>query len=115
MEVTVSRASVSAGDDVDAPHGRRFTVADQTKLDELLSQIVGSGYLPAIHGGKSTWSVAASQPLAAVVQEWSRPKLLPMAQIGEAKLSNRLHFNYHAQIEPDVVYEVLLRLHLGTK
>jgi hypothetical protein len=111
MNIYVSRDSVAAGDDLDAPHGRSFSLPDGAPLGDVLSEIIQSGYLPRISGGHATWSVVSSIPLAIVAEEWPEPRLLPMieSQKKEFDCRNgllRLHFNYHAQIDPDTVYKV---------
>lgn len=50
----ITRDSVAAGDDVDAPHRRRITVAASTSLSEVLAEVRRLGYLARISGGKAT-------------------------------------------------------------
>jgi len=109
MKVYVSRRSVAAGDDLDAPHKREFSFRDGTSLKEVLATIQKS-YLPRIEGGNATWSVTSNIPVAVLAQQWAEPRLL--VQLGdltdlETKQGVlRLYFNYHAQIDPQLVYDV---------
>jgi hypothetical protein len=112
MNIYTTRGSVAAGDDGDAPHGRHFALPDGTSLREVLKHIQAVRYLPSISGGQATWSVASNRPLAVLAQQWAEPKMVatvPENMQGlvwkEGTLS--LHFNYHAQIDPDSVYRVL--------
>jgi hypothetical protein len=53
-------------------------------------------------------------------QQWSDPKLLPLItmldggvnKLADAEGNLKIHVNYHAQIEPDIVLEVLNELKL---
>jgi hypothetical protein len=74
-----------------------------------------SGYLPRIAGGKATWSIASNIPVAVLAQQWTEPRVFTHAP-GELDASEgvlRLHFNYHAQMDPQVAYETLWGLQLN--
>jgi hypothetical protein len=110
MKVYVSRGSVAAGDDVNAPNARTFSFENGTSLPDMISHISRSGYLPSISGGQASWSVTSGVPLAIVAQQWSEPHMLSIA-IPENRLDRdgdvlRLNFNYHAQVDPELLYEV---------
>ena len=101
-----------AGDDCDAPHQQRFDSPDSKSLEELLTAVIKSGYLPAISGGCATWSVKSTMHIAVIAQQWTEPKMLFLLQKDLAKLDReagvlKLHFNYHAQIDPEIVLQVL--------
>ena len=115
VNIYLSRDSVCAGDDGDAPHSKQIVVADGASIEDILSNLSRSGYLPSIAGGKATWSASSNVPLGVVAQEWAKPKLFfrifdDLLDIEDKTL--RIHFSYHTQIDPDVVYEVLSRLTL---
>jgi hypothetical protein len=121
MKVYLSRASVCAGDDTDAPHGETLSFPDGTSVLEILTQVAHSGYLASIVGGRATWSAASNIPLAVIAQQWPQPKPLWALALSDSVLlldmrgdTLCIHFNYHAQQDPDVVYEVLSRLRLKT-
>lgn len=112
MRLYATRSSVAAGDDADAPHGKVFTFADGTTLQDALIQIQMARYLPSISGGKATWSVASNRPVAVIAQQWAQPKMLvplpdKVRELEWQEGTLRLHFNYHAQIDPESVYRVL--------
>ena len=102
------------GDDIDAPHERTFSFEESTSAERAIDDIVNSGYLASVQGG-ATWSVVSGVPLAVIAQSWQQsrlvgwqsPRLTELKHDGD---SIRLHFNYHAQIEPEIVLEVLKRL-----
>ena len=117
MKVQLSRASVCAGDDIDAPHFKTLTFAEGTPILDVLAEVVSSGYLARIAGGRGSWSAVSGVPLAVLAQQWSLPRLLPQASSVPAldvkDNITRLHFNYHAQQDPEVVFEVLSELRLS--
>jgi hypothetical protein len=91
-----------------------MTVGDLVKL-------IQKDYVPRnIQGGKATWSVVSSVPIAVLAQQWSDPKLLPLITMLDGGVdiltdpegNLKLHVNYHAQIDPEIVLEVLKGLKL---
>jgi hypothetical protein len=117
MKIYASRDSVSAGDDVEAPHSSEFSLRTGISLKEALAEIQ-SKYLPKISGGIASWSVASNIPVAVLAQQWKEPRMLLLLpeEIKELDSKNgvlRLHFNYHAQLEPEHVLEVLRHVRLN--
>jgi len=117
MKLYVTRESVCAGDDVDAPHQITLSVPDKYTLEDIARAIQRAGYLPTIQGGKATWSVVSGVPIAVMAQQWSEPKMLTSLDLVRKELdlsgsTIRVHVNYHAQIDPDIVYEILWGLRL---
>jgi len=111
MKVRFTRDSVCAGDDCDAPHVKEMGI-DAVTIEEVLLQVMRSGYLAQIAGGRATWSAASKIPLAIVAQEWVRPRMLLGPSIIEESLNIQygvvhIHFHYHGQEGPEVVYEKL--------
>lgn len=118
MQVFLTRDSVAAGDDADAPHNQTITVADYMSVEDIVAQVARSGYLASIGGGKATWSASSRYPLAVVAQEWDKPKLLYAFKLNkldyvENENALYMHFTYYAQLDPQIVYETLRRL-VGT-
>lgn len=117
MNLYVTRESVAAGDDVDAPHARTFAIPDAAPLEAALATVLAAHYLPSVSGGLATWSVTSNIPLAVIAQQWSAPRMLfrtseDLKALDRAPGLLRLHFNYHAQLDPEIVLEVLRRLRL---
>jgi len=117
MDIYVTRDSVAAGDYIDAPHGCSFSFPDATSVMDIVGRIVAGGYLARINGGNATWSVVSRFPIAVVAQQWTelRPVCWPEVEVSELETRNgviQLHFNYHTQIDPDIVFEVLRNLRL---
>jgi hypothetical protein len=117
MKIVTTRDSVAMGDDVDAPHERQFSFSDSTSVEQAIDRIVNSGYLASVQGG-ATWSVVSSFPISVVAQAWgqSRPVSQQPQEFTWLKVEDgfiKLHFNYHAQIDPEIVLEVLRRLKLS--
>ena len=117
MNLYVTRESVAAGDDVDAPHARTFALPHEASLETALVTVMSARYLPSISGGLATWSVASGIPLAVIAQQWPAPRMLSgvsdnLDALDRAPGLLRLHFNYHAQLDPEIVLEVLRRVRL---
>lgn len=118
MKVVLTRASVSMGDDTDAPHERRHTFPAGATIGEAITSVLACGYLPLISGGLATWvlTTGAGEPLAVVAQQWAAPRLLPAgrgdlaslasAPHGDAPADDVLtwHFRYRAQEDPGAVH-----------
>ena len=115
MEVIVSRDSVAAGDDVDAPHTRRLQI-QSTSPKEFATQILRAYPLPLIGGGHATWVVSSGVPLAVVAQQWQEPRLLKgvldLANCDRKGETTLVHVSYLAQIDPSCAAEVLDHLRL---
>lgn len=117
MDIYVTRDSVAAGDDANAPHARTFTFDDSISIEGAIERIVAEGYLARIGGGRATWSVVSGTPIAVVAQQWQGPRNVSWKALDKGTLQTRndvigLHFNYHAQLDPDLVLQVLQRLKL---
>ena len=89
-------------------------VKEDWKITEILNEVLRINYLPLIFGGKATWSVAYDSPLAVIAQQWSTPKYIgssvpqfPFSINNKYKGFNKLHFNYHAQDDPELVYSII--------
>lgn len=117
MDIYLTRDRVAAGDDMDAPHERTFSFPDAMPIEEVISRINTAGYLAKISGGKATWSVVSGFPIAVVAQQWPEPRAVSWRAVKPSALESKngvicLHFNYHTQLDPDIVLEVLRRLKL---
>jgi hypothetical protein len=97
--IHLTRDSVAAGDDIGAPHRKRISVAASAALAEVIAKVGSLGYLAEIAGGKATWVVEASVPLAVMAQQWSEPVILP-AGLALTDIPTELHFRYLAQEDP---------------
>ncbi len=114
-KIKLTRESVAMGDDVDAPHFMEIEIQPAWTIIEILKSIINSGYLPGINGGKATWSVAINRPIAVLTQENSEfPMLICLPEYpyqgtkGFVEIQH-IHFSYHAQKNPNEVYDVLSR------
>src|SRR5262249_7279956 len=111
VSLVVQRDSVCAGDDCDAPHELKLSVGDNT-LRDVVRELLGKGYLASIAGGRATWILEASRPLAVLAQQWEQPRFLvdPEAAIGKYISRDRppdLRLRYWCQVDPDKVFECL--------
>lgn len=109
MALVLTRDSVCAGDDGDAPHERLWPVAPGARWAEVLQAIAQSGYLASIMGGQATWVASHGAPLAVLAQQWPAPRMLPGQEEARVASAARLHFSYRLQLDPDAVYAALRR------
>jgi hypothetical protein len=99
INLAVSRSSVCAGDDVDAPHSRSVALSDMMPIKFVIQDILDSGYLAKISGGRATWIVELGLPVAVATQQWAKPRYLtnpdfPISEfISDSELKG-LHFKY---------------------
>src|ERR1700722_2605327 len=108
MKLTLTRQSVAMGDDVDAPHKLSLQVPSGSTLRAVLEAVIGAQYLPSIRGGKATWSVLDGRaPLAVIAQEWDAPRFIAAPETRYDNPSLNLHFDYHAQQPPELIFESL--------
>jgi len=113
INFAISRSSVCAGDDADAPHSRSVAVSDTMPIKFVIQSILDSGYLAEISGGHATWIVELGSPVAVVAQQWSKPRFLanpdsPISEfINDSKFKS-LHFNYWVQQDPELVFNCLM-------
>jgi hypothetical protein len=104
-KLLVTRDSVSAGDDFDAPHRQTFNFSSPLSIEGAISSILASNYLASIAGGKAAWVVTVNgSPIAVVAQQWSGPRYIE--SIGRLKhdATPTLHFTYRAQNDPDQIF-----------
>ncbi|MEO8138120.1 MAG: hypothetical protein ABI742_00680 [Gemmatimonadota bacterium] len=98
MNLLLTRESVCAGDDGDAPHPRTLRVPDEASLDVCLATVIPSGYLPSISGGLATWSVASGRPLAVLAQQWTAPRMIFLMEReieGRDRTPGALHLHFN--------------------
>jgi len=114
MQVIAIRQDVHAGDD---PQPLAFDISDTAAPEEILRRAADRSWLPSIQSGRATWSIASNELLAVFAYEWPDLKFLP--QLPERMRAAerwagalRLMFNYHSQIDPELVYRVLWGLQL---
>ncbi len=86
MKIHVTRDSVAAGDDCDAPHHREFSFPDTTTIEDAINQINKSGYLASIMGGCATWSAASGFPIAVMAQQWHEIRPVSWQVVNMSKL-----------------------------
>ena len=90
LVVRLTRDSVCAGDDVDAPHAK--VVETYSFLDpEALVRELASGFLPTVHGSDHTWTCSLNgQEIAQIENAGIRPLVSAI----EYEEENRAHFSY---------------------
>lgn len=113
MIISLTRSSVSMGDDVDAPHKMELNINESEKLSDLIEKIKECDYLASISGGRATWILyLGDTALAVVAQQWRRAKYLTKDSITMDELFNSnkkaaISFRYLAQKDPMDIYNSL--------
>jgi hypothetical protein len=92
IRLTLTRDSVCAGDDVDAPHERVIEIAAVSDAAALLEQ-VPAGYLASVAGVGHSWTaILNGKPMARI----SINETEPLVSNIELAANNTLHFEYHS-------------------
>ena len=92
LKIRLTRDSVSAGDDIDAPHGK--TVETHSFLDPVaLASHLYSGYLPTVSGIGHTWDcVLKGKVVASISSEGIASRVSEITY----DTNNHVHFVYHS-------------------
>jgi hypothetical protein len=114
-QLVIWRDSVSAGDDVDAPHELVVHLGNES-LRSFLAGLVRQSYLASIIGGRATWILEnhpnGGRSLAVLAQQWAEPSFLvdpesPVSSYLERDIAPHLYFRYWCQVEPERVVAAL--------
>jgi hypothetical protein len=92
IPVVMTRDSVCAGDDGDAPHERKTEV--HSFLDpEAFAQTTSAGYLPSVAGVGHSWTCMLNDVKIAEVRVTGIRSLVHETPFSD---ENRVHFVYHS-------------------
>jgi hypothetical protein len=92
VTIQMTRDSVAAGDDCDAPHAREvetYSFLDPTAL----IRSVHPGYLPSVSGAGHSWDCIFNDRFIATITVHG---IEPKAREVEYRADNRLHFVYRS-------------------
>ena len=117
MKLYLTRDSVSAADDLHAPHARVIPLQQDWDPASLASLILQAYDLPKIDGGQATWALSSNIPFVVFAQQWEKPQPINEVDLDPTQLDFdgeelRLHWSYFAQIDPEVVLGVFRSLRL---
>ena len=90
--VVLTRDSVCAGDDCDAPHERKLEVYSFTE-PEAFARAVSSGYLPSVAGVGHSWTCVLN---GVKIAEIGNSGVRVLVRESPFSAENRVHFIYHA-------------------
>jgi hypothetical protein len=92
LRIRMTRDSVCAGDDCDAPHEKTVSVHSFVDPTALVSHL-SSGYLPTVSGTGHSWDCLLNgQLIASILVSGVCPRVTEVA-FAE---NNDVHFKYHA-------------------
>jgi hypothetical protein len=117
MKAYLTRDSVSAGDDLHAPHARVISLQQDWDPASIASQILRVYDIPKIDGGRATWALSSNIPFVVFAQQWEKPQPINEVNLDPTEVDFdgeelRLHWTYFAQIDPEVVLGILRSLRL---
>jgi hypothetical protein len=92
IEVRLTRDSVCAGDDFDAPHEKKTEIHSFTDPAQFAKE-TSSGYLPAVAGLGHIWDCLVNKNRIARIKHDS---IEPIVREVEFEEENEVHFRYHS-------------------
>ena len=92
VKIELTRDSVAAGDDCDAPHERTVVIEPAENNNELVEQLI-RGYLPSVNGVGHSWTVILNGDPIATVRVTGIEALTSNVRLVEV---NSVHFHYHS-------------------
>lgn len=92
IPIVMTRDSVCAGDDCDAPHEKRLEVHPFVD-PEAFAKVTSSGYLPSVAGVGHSWTCVLNGVKIAEVRVSGIRALVRETPLSD---ENRLHFVYHS-------------------
>lgn len=93
IQIVVRRDSVCAGDDIDAPHEKRFWLRDEANINEVFRALVAMDYLPSIAGSRESWEAhLTDEVIFKVGKNFENPEFLvsPLNKVKGYVSSNSL-------------------------
>ena len=97
MKVIVTRDSVAAGDDFNAPHIISFHVKDDLRLKDVFKHLAQVQYLPTVAGRGHSWQAVINERIAAdFVANKRQPKfsMLLFSPITDFVIDEDFHINF---------------------
>ena len=92
IQVILTRDSVCAGDDCDAPH-EKFVEAYSFLDPVAFAQAISSGYVPSVAGVGHTWTCLLN---GVKIAEIGNSGIRALARVTPFTDENRVHFVYHS-------------------
>lgn len=114
LKIMVTRDSVCAADDIDAPHEKIIHISKESTIHSLV-EVLNKKYIPKIKNGKATWSLHLDKALVVWTQEIEPPVFLissntKIQYIFNVKLPIKIHLKYWEQKAIETVLDLLFQL-----
>ena len=122
MQVIAIRDGVHPGDDPVPSH--RFEIADNATPEDILRKATDRHWLPSFCDwqrntpvDRATLVIASNEVLAVLAYQWPDLRFMSFLEIRMRSVDLRegvlrLHFSYLAQVDPEMVYDILCRVKL---
>ena len=112
--IRLTRDSVAAGDDCDAPHSRVERLGNSIRTPEDLQDAVARiavAYLPSV-AGQASWAAYSRLPIAVLSNDGSAVRKLWLMRDDLRRLDIRggelhLHYVYLGTRDPEVAFDVI--------
>lgn len=98
MNVVVTRDSVAAGDDCDAPHVISFVASERMRVKDVFKHLARLRYLPHVAGRGHSWEALFNErKVASFVANKRRPKfsMLLFTPLTEFVIEGNVHIHLH--------------------
>ena len=108
IALTITRCSVCASDDCDAPHILQIEVSGKTPLKLVVDHVISSGYLPRIDEGRASWVIKTAKPIGVIAQQWPTARYWVDANASVQDFfhfTRTLHFSYEVQKDPEILFQ----------
>lgn len=110
IELIVTRDSVCAGDDCDAPHKARFFIDEVTPISNLVSYLRENYPLSSVYGGHLTWTLKSGSKIAMFSEGWSDlhflvPEEASCRSYASEDKALHVHFDYQWGVYPNQLCE----------
>ena len=94
ITIELTRDSVCAGDDIDAPHGKNMSLNSIMDTEEFVAR-VSRKYLPAIEGKNHRWECFMNGRIIATIE---KNKIIPKISDIKYMRDNKIHFKYYSAV-----------------
>ena len=95
IDIELTRDSVCAGDDIDAPHKKIVKMNSIIDTIALVTKI-SQNYLPAIAGQNHHWECLLNDKIIAIIE---KDKILPKIYCVKYDEDNTIHFTYYPMLD----------------
>ncbi|KZK90914.1 hypothetical protein PsAD5_04052 [Pseudovibrio sp. Ad5] len=110
LELIVTRDSVCAGDDCDAPHRAHFSINEAASISNLVEYLREIYPLSNVFGDHLTWTLTARSKIAMFGENWRElhflvPEGASCSSYASEDKTLHVHFDHQSGVYPKQLYE----------